>query len=323
MKCREYIAGFLSADADDELDASERRLVDDHLGGCAACRARLANERAMKALIRRHSPLAKAPADVRLRIRAALGEMNDRPADSRRGANSMRAAGMTRALEAKTPGRFARVLGSRRRLYVAAPALAALSIALIVALSSGGARPPAPAAQRLAVPEFDLAIGKFGQMAGDFTPNVPVEAFNSNDGAYYAWVVSQDTAKQAPDDRLDLVHSYSELGMPSDLYDFDSSGYALAGGRFDHLADGRAVTYTLYRGHDGALMNICIRNPRMAIPLGAMYWVGMHSFYRYKDYSLCVTFDPTARFVSIVVSRQPIIDLVRDVTLADIEAAGQ
>jgi hypothetical protein len=49
----------------------------------------------------------------------------------------------------------------------------------------------------------------------------------------------------------------------------------------------------------------------------------MHSFYRYKHYSLCVTFDPTGRFVSIVVSRQPIIGLVRDVALADMAATAQ
>src|SRR5215831_12843530 len=78
MNCDEYVAQFLSADADDQLSAAERHLVEEHLHGCDQCRARLSEELALKASIRRHMGTAKAPADVRLRIRAALGEPAER-----------------------------------------------------------------------------------------------------------------------------------------------------------------------------------------------------------------------------------------------------
>ena len=316
MDCREYIVGFLTADADDELDARERKIAREHLRRCAACRARLANERALKALIHEHSPRAKAPADVRLRIRAALGEINSCPA------RHAAAAPVARVSPARAGGarnRLAHAFRATRRLYVAAPAIAAASIVLIV-LFAGGTRRPVQTARR-SVPQFDLAIREFARMADDFVPNVPVDAFNSKDGIYYAWVVGN--SNRPPDERLDVSRSYSELNMPADLYNFDDSGYSVVGGRFDHLADGRAISYTLYRGPDGALMNICIRNPRMEIPVDAVYWLGMHSFYSYKHYSLCVTSDPAGRFVSILVTRQRLLNLVRDVMLADIEITAQ
>src|SRR5215467_1789490 len=74
MNCDEYVDQFLSADADGQLSAPERHLVEEHLRACRQCRARLDEELALKASIRRHMGTAKVPADVRLRIRAALGE---------------------------------------------------------------------------------------------------------------------------------------------------------------------------------------------------------------------------------------------------------
>lgn len=309
MDCREYLVGFLSADADDELDARERALADEHIRGCASCRLRLASERALKAAIRAHAQRAKAPADVRFRIRAALGEMKG-------------SAAIAHADSARTRigGAPARRLRATRRWYVAAPAVAAALI-LVTVLFAGRTRPPVHTPPHRPIPQFDLAIREFARMADDFEPNVPIDAFNSRNGIYYAWVVS-NTNRQ-PDERLDLSRSYSELNMPADLYNFDDSGYRVSGGRFDHLADGRAVSYTLYRGPDGALMDICIRDPRMDLPDGAVYWLGMHSFYRYRHYSLCVTWDPAGRFVSILVTHQPLINLVRDVMLADIEITAQ
>ncbi|HJU28915.1 MAG TPA: hypothetical protein VJ718_07080, partial [Candidatus Binataceae bacterium] len=254
--------------------------------------------------------------DVRLRIRAALGEMSERASEVRR-------AGFWSIGASRPEGKrsLTRVKNAARKLYIGVPALAAL---LIVALIVSGrihtsTRTTTTAIQPIR--QFDFAINQFQQMADDFVPNVPVDAFNSSQGIYYAWVVN--ASNRQPDERLDLSRSYSELNMPSDLYNFAESGYRVAGGRFEHLADGRPVSYTLYRGPDGALMNICIVNPHMEMPVGASYWVGMHSFYSYKHYSLCVTFDPTGRFVSILISRQPLINLVRDVTLAEAEVTAQ
>src|SRR5689334_21437309 len=78
MNCDEYVDQFLSADADGELAAAERHLVEEHLRGCAQCRAKLEEELALKASIRRQMGAAKAPADLRLRIQAALGEAIER-----------------------------------------------------------------------------------------------------------------------------------------------------------------------------------------------------------------------------------------------------
>src|SRR5690348_7618834 len=78
MNCDEYVDQFLSADADGELAEPERHLVEAHLRGCAQCRAKLDEELSLKAAIRRQMGAAKVPADLRLRIRAALGEAVER-----------------------------------------------------------------------------------------------------------------------------------------------------------------------------------------------------------------------------------------------------
>lgn len=304
MDCREYTVNFLSADADDELYGAERELADEHLRGCAECRTRLAGERALKQLIRRHSARVRAPADVRLRIRAALGGIDGR--EARRG------------IVARASGSASRGRARTLRRYVAGSAIAAL---IAIAVLAGGGKWRHVQNQPRPVPEFDFAISKFAEMANDFQPNVPIDAFNSSDGIYYAWVVTN--SNRQPDERLDLARSYSALDMPSDLYNFIDSGYRVFGGRFDRLPDGNPVSYTLYRGPNGALMDICIKSPRLKTPIGAVYWVGLHSFYRYKHYSLCVTLDTTGRFVSILVTSQPIINLVRDVTLADIQVTAE
>ena len=68
MNCEEYITNYLSAHADGELTPEEERAVAQHLGsgpddGCAVCRARLAEERLLKALIKRQAATVKTPED--------------------------------------------------------------------------------------------------------------------------------------------------------------------------------------------------------------------------------------------------------------------
>jgi len=72
MECREYIEIYLAAHADGELDPAERRAADAHIDGCEGCRALLADERALKALIRDRLRKAPLPAGMRAAIRVAL-----------------------------------------------------------------------------------------------------------------------------------------------------------------------------------------------------------------------------------------------------------
>ena len=72
MNCEEYITNYLSAHADGELTPAEERAVAQHLGsgpddGCAVCRARLAEERLLKALIRRQAATVKTPEEIQAR----------------------------------------------------------------------------------------------------------------------------------------------------------------------------------------------------------------------------------------------------------------
>src|ERR1700740_799642 len=78
MNCEEYVDQFLSAHADAELSGPEQRTVEEHLRGCYRCRDLLAEEQALKVHIGRHAGTVKAPADLRLRIRAALGDAAER-----------------------------------------------------------------------------------------------------------------------------------------------------------------------------------------------------------------------------------------------------
>src|SRR5206468_5322530 len=53
--------------------------------GCAACRARLAEERLLKALIKRQAATVKTPEEIRVRINAALDLIDRGPASRRLG----------------------------------------------------------------------------------------------------------------------------------------------------------------------------------------------------------------------------------------------
>jgi len=72
MECKEYIERYLAAHADGELEPAERRDADAHIDGCESCRAMLADERALKALIRDRLRKTAVPAGVRAAIRATL-----------------------------------------------------------------------------------------------------------------------------------------------------------------------------------------------------------------------------------------------------------
>ncbi len=318
MNCQEYIENFLPSHADDELVGRERRAADEHTSGCVHCRVRLAEDRRLKALIRVHVPMTKAPAEARLRISAALGEAIDAIATDRMPAERLGNSGRTFYRALRGTRRAAQNAVQRgRRLPLSMAAIAA--VGLIVVLLAG--RAPST----IAVPKtaaFDLAVQKFDILAQGFVPNAAAESASSSDGSYYAWVVGRDSTERPGNESADLARSYREADVPEQVYDFELAGYGLYGGRVDESADGSPVTYTVYRGEKGQILSICMHAPDLAAPVGARYWAGTHTFYEYKDHSLCLTFRPAGHYVSILVAQEPVADLLHDVTVADAGSAN-
>ena len=318
MNCQEYIENFLPFHADDELVGRERRAADEHTGGCVHCRVRLAEDRRLKALIRTHVPLTKAPADARLRIRAALGEAIEARATDRMPAKRQGDSGRNLYAALRVARRDAQSAMQRgRRLPLSMAAIAA--VGLIVVLLAG--RTPST----IAVPKtaaFDLAVQKFDTLAQGFVPNAAAESASSSDGSYYAWVMDRDSTERPGNESADLARSYREADVPEQVYDFELAGYGLYGGRVDESPDGRPVTYTVYRGEKGQILSICMHAPDLSAPVGARYWAGTHTFYEYKDHSLCLTFHPAGHYVSILVAQETVADLLHDVTVADAASAN-
>ncbi|HXR25795.1 MAG TPA: zf-HC2 domain-containing protein [Candidatus Binataceae bacterium] len=316
MNCRVYIREFLSAHADGELSGQERTAADYHLRGCPCCQASFAEEQRVKALIHTSTPLARVPADMRLRIRAALGEVAD-PGLNRSQSNRRRTdARREGAFPVSRAVRTARWIGARP-LRAAIPFAAVAVLIMVVAIGVGGFGGRDSVANVPATPVFDLATASFDGLARGFTPNVATESARKSDGSYYAWVVDRDSGGGAADDSADLARAYHDAGVPEEIYDFAAAGYGLYGGRIDQSVDGAPMTYTLYRAEKGEILSICMHASGFAAPTGARYWAGTHSFFRYKDHSLCLTFSPSGHFVSILVAQEPVTDLLRDVTLAD------
>jgi hypothetical protein len=334
LDCSEYIGQYLAAQADDELDANERRLAEDHLAKCADCRATLAEERSLKTLVRRHTGIVRTPPDVRLRIRAALGELADQGIE-RRANHPLRSPGVRQDnashehLDQVRGGILRRAAAqlSRHRTIASAGTAAALLLIVTLVLVAGRASNHGDRLAMRSVPAFDLAISKYLSFQRDFAPNLPPEAYSNSDGAVYAWVQDRDpvlrVAAEATDKFDDVARAYREMSMPDDLLDLSAAGYSLTGARADHLPDGRPITYTLYTGDKGTILNICYPDASMAAPLGAINWLGMRSFYQYKGYSICMSFYPDGHFVSILLSRMPVNQMLADVAMADANIASK
>jgi hypothetical protein len=346
VDCQEYVDFYLSADADDELSAHHRQLVAQHLAECRECRARLGEERASKTLIRRHLGIVKAPADVRLRIQAALGELPEHGGVTRGGSarrlTIFSAAGIFSRLgsaqhgqtrsHAAPPQRDHRertlwqgsvrpwVSSQMLRAQYLAPAalvvilLAASVVAFRVSFRDMSSR-PATIYPR-SVPVFDFAITSYNHLSQGFAPNVPPEAFAPDSGAYYAWVEQNDPVRHVSDALPDISSSYEKIQMPPEFCDFGMAGYQLVGGRVDRLPGGAPVTYTLYHDGDDSVLSVGLKQ-RVGAPEGG-YWFGTHAFYSYQGYSLCLTIYPIGHFVSIIVTRGPMTKLLRDVATSDI-----
>ncbi len=167
VDCSTYIDKYLSAQVDGELSAAELRDAEAHLAGCVNCRARFAEERAVKALMRERAALRRTPPIVRGSILAALDAIDKADASKVSARQTDRAGGAD-------GGRW-----SVRRARVWLPvALAAVAMFAFVILHGGGVAPAH------AVPPFDVAISHYDHFVKHFEPNVNSATPAELSGAY-------------------------------------------------------------------------------------------------------------------------------------------
>ncbi|MGH8011048.1 MAG: anti-sigma factor family protein [Candidatus Binataceae bacterium] len=315
MECRQYRSKFLTPHADGQLSPREHRTAEQHVAMCAACRACLTDERALKAMVRGHAGIIKASAAIRADIRVMLADASPAYSDRPSSIHSR-----LRYSRSQTPGSIEATRGSVRRGWRSptkwAQTVGAVAVVLIVALFAIPMARTGHSPKSRAVTEFDLAISKYRIFEYSFYPNVP-DSTDAVNGPYFATVVSKDNVIPVSEEFDDIAQSYRDGKMPGTLFDFEGAGFQLAGGRLDHLPDGRPVTYTLYQGGGGTILSICFRDAKLAAPPDAQQWFGTHAFYQYKGYSICLTFYPTGHFVSILVAQTPLPEFVRDVAYAE------
>ena len=277
MDCSTYIEKYLSAHVDGELSAAELRSVEEHLAGCVNCRARFAEERAVKALLRERAEMRRTPPMVRGSILAALDAVDAADASNAAGRGRDRAAGADRA------GWF-----SMRRARVWVPtAIAAVAVFAFVILHGAGGPTPAHA-----IPPFDVAIEHYDHFDQRFEPNVK---------------------STLP---ADLSDAYIEHQLPGFLWNFQHSGYNLMGGRIDRLEDGSSVAYTFYRGDNGSILCTYMKSHGLQPPDGEMQEVGTHHYYQYKGYSICLSY-PSGGFICILVSKRPMKEFIEDIATCE------
>lgn len=284
MDHREYIAEYLSAHADGELSGKELRAAEAHLAECPRCAARLAEERSLKALVREHGR-AQMPSAVQSSLIAMLAE------EAARGEGALEQHPDSHRGPTRERG-----LRSIRRPAVWIPiALAScLIIAIIGARQMGylGGNAVRVVYHQKGNPEFDVATAYFAKFDRNFQPNVPSETYG------------------------DVAGAYVDHHMPGHLWNFNGSGMRLVGGRLDKLPDGRLATFTLYRGGGKSLMCIRFKASSDEPPRGEVQTVGGYVFYSYYGYSICYTYSPIGNFVCLLVTRQPVKQLIENIQFA-------
>ena len=281
VDCSTYIEKYLSAHVDGELSAAELREVEEHLAGCVNCRARFAEERAVKTLLRERAEMRRTPPMVRGSILAALDAID--AADAKHAAGR----GLDRSASADRGGFL-----SMRRARVWAPiAMAAVAVFAFVILHGG--RGPTPAQ---AIPPFDLAINNYAQFVGHFEPNVKANS------------------------PADVSDAYMEHQLPGFVWDFGQRGYKMVGARLDRLPDGSPVAYTFYRGDPGTILCTYMQSHGLQPPPGEAQDLGVetnayggeHHYYEYKGYSVCLSY-PRPGCICILVSQHPMKQFVQDI----------
>ncbi len=276
MNCVEYIENFLSAHADGELTSADLRDAEQHLRQCLGCRAKLQDERALKSLLREHIEMRTMPGAMRRQLLEAL----DRAAAEEQAQGAGRAARTSlRSLE-------------RPVLWTALALAAALVIVFVSARRFAPHRAPVEATAPARDADFDVAIAALDRFQREFEPNMPS---------------GSPTALSA---------AYVQAKMPDFIWNFSASGFKLAGGRLDKLADGRKVTYTFYRGAQNSILCTRFQSGDAAPPAGRAEALDGHIFYRYRGYSVCYTRLPKGGFVCILASRLPLARMVKAVKVA-------
>jgi hypothetical protein len=276
VDCDTYIDKYLSAQVDGELSAAELRDAEEHLAGCVNCRVRFAEERAVKALMRERAALRRTPPIVRGSILAALDAIDK--------ADASKAA--TRERDRSAGGDRAGWLSIRRVRVWMPVALAAAAVFAFVILHGGG---PTPAH---AIPPFDVAIDHYDHFVDHFEPNV-------------------NSASPA-----ELSGAYMDHQLPGFLWNFQHAGYKLRGGRIDRLADGTSVAYTFYQGDTRSVLCTFMKSHGLQPPDGEVQEMNGHHCYRYKGYSVCLSYPPGG-FICILVSHRSMKDFLQDVTDAE------
>ncbi len=283
MNCEEYITKYLSAHADGELTPEEERAVARHLGsgpadGCAACRSRLAEERLLKALIKRQAATIKTPEEIQARINAAFDRLDRRSAPRRRGAAVVRELG-------------------RPRVWVP---LAAAAMLFVVLLAGGGlpglyrrASSSGNGVSAISTSDaLDEAVHSYETFETAFRPTVPSYSLSA------------------------IALAYGSPEIPDLMWNFQFAGYGVVGGRIDQLPDGNPVTYMLYHGRNSDILCTIYKARDFAVPSGAVGEIHGHLLYEYKGYSLCVTVSEEGRYICVLTTSAPMDELRHDISLA-------
>ena len=281
MDCGTYIEQFLSAHADGELSEDELRVAEEHVAGCADCRERLKEERALKQTLREHLGALKTPTQVRERIRVALdreqaSESFPEPSPAVRGAS--------------------RSKWLRPRIWVPGAIAALLVIGLTTLSRFSPARHPAVQPDQAleeafstdSVPLFDGVVRHLQSFEKKFEPNVP---------------------SGSP---ADISDAYLGHKMPGYLWNFGPSGFQLAGGRLETLPSGDLAAYTFYRSDKGGML--CVyEHLQGTLPGGPIHQTQEHSYYVYKGYSICISKYPRGDFVCILITHRPIDEFMQTI----------
>ncbi len=285
MNCHAYIERFLSAHADGELTGAELRDAEAHVASCTECAARLRDERTLKSLVRRHAGPIETPSAVRAKLLTLLAE------EAARGEGAMASGADMHRGPAHQRG-----LRALRRPAIWIP----MSIAAVFALAFITARGMGlyPRDEVRVVyhpggnPDFDTAVAYFEKFNHHFDPNVPSHTYS------------------------EIAAAYVGANMPGYIWNFNSSGLTLVGGRLDKLPDQRPATFTFYKGANDSLLCIRYKATEFNPPPGTVREIDGHLFYSYYGYSICYSYWPVGRFVCLLITRQPVKQLLDSVEFA-------
>jgi len=285
LNCADYIENFLAAHADGELVGDELRAAQEHVAQCAKCRELLAQERALKALVRTRVGVLRTPAELRATLRSALDSADGVQAGAGGGDFGSRSAGR---LKLRSPG-----------VWVPLAVAAAIALFMLVpralyrqtetVISQATATPQAVPLTPGGVPEFDIAIATIEQFNRRFEPNVTSDSFGH------------------------ISDAFMRAKMPGLVLNFMPAGFKLVGGRLDRLPDGRLVTRTYYRGELGVILCSRFLANGMQAPPNLDHEVQGYYYYRYRGYSICVSFDAAGKFACVLLSNLPLKTFVQDV----------